>query len=109
MTTAAHAILWLRLPPLIHILWVHPVDVWPLASAAVISSPPLALLGIVLWSFNQINIIWWRALEGLHLSVWLALDYGFEGTAVPAGGVSHALVLVILACRIEPSKGKDRA
>jgi len=109
MTTAAHAILWLRLPPLVHILWVHPLDGWPLASTAVISSQTLALVGIVLWSFNRIKIGWWRALEGLHLGVWLALDYGFIGAAVPAGGVSHALVLLILACRIEPSKGKDRA
>jgi len=108
MTTAAHAILWLRLPPLVHILWVHPLNVWSLASTAVISSQILAIGGVALWGVNRIKIVWWRAIEGLHLGAWLTLDYTSTGADAPAGGLGHALVLLILACRIEPSKGKDQ-
>ena len=100
------AVIPLRLPPLVHMMWVHPIGGWPLESAAVIGSQALAILALIGCSFHRIRVVWWSVLEALHLGVWIALEMTSNGAAAPAGGFTHALIMFILACRIQASKGK---
>lgn len=102
------AILLLRLPPLIHVFWIHPPFVWP--------STSLILIGLQLnatgtglgWLAQRVTLRHWQLMEVLHLVGWIIIESLDPDAARPAGGILHTAMVVIAACLIPSTQGTQR-
>ena len=98
----------LRVPPLIHILWIHPPWVWPINSLLLIGLQLMATGAGFGWLRQQVALRQWQQLEGLHLIGWIVVKSVSPHAALPAGGIVHTLLMLIAACLIPSTQGTRR-
>ena len=96
----------LRVPPLIHILWIHPPWVWPINSLLLIGLQLMATGAGFGWFKQRVALRRWQQLEGLHLIGWIVIKSLSPHAALPAGGIIHTLLMLIAACLIPSTQGK---
>ena len=103
------ATLLLRLPPLIHIFWIHPPLVWPSTSLILIGLQLNATGAGLGWLAQCVTLRQWQIMEGLHLVGWIIIKSLDPDAALPAGGLLHTTMVMIAACLIPSTQGTRRA
>lgn len=98
MNTLPVALVILRLPPLLHLLALHPPSRWPLAGLALLATSMLAIGGALGFACGLLRHRAWCLLEALALSASALVALLGLDAVHPGGGCAHALAMALAAC-----------
>jgi hypothetical protein len=95
-----------RLVPLVHLLWIQPIWVWPAPALALITAQSAAIFFAFNAALKTQHIGLWRGAEALHFTAWGLFALCQSGQAQPSGGLPHALLALLSACLSPSLTGK---
>ena len=95
--------------PLIYLLSVQPLWVWPAPALALILSQGIATAFALNAAFRGHPIGYWRKAEALHLAAWLLFILLQPGQPQPSGGLAHALLAFLSACLSPSLAGRENS
>ena len=96
-----------RLAPLICLMRIQPLWVWPAPALALILSQGVATALALNTTLRVDHIKYWRRAEALHLAAWLLFAVLHSGQPQPSGGLAHALLAFLSACLSPSLPGRE--